>query len=129
MYKGIINWAFVCFFVALAILGSFYLAFDKMNSSSTDEIDASQIELYGITDSRAWVYNYLRVIKELESIEPGLGKKFADNALKDLQNDGTGYTPDLVLLSAFSWKESPEGSEYWAEVSSKILEKNDGKVN
>ena len=129
MYKGIINWAFVCFFVALAILGSFYLAFDKMDSSPTDEIDASQIELYGITDSRAWVYNYLRVIKDLESIEPGLGKKFADNALKDLQNDGTGYTPDLVLLSAFSWKESPEGSEYWAEVSSKILEKNDGKVN
>ena len=129
MYKGIINWAFVCFFVALAILGSFYLAFDKMDSSSTDEIDASQIELYGITDSREWVYNYLRVIKELESIEPGLGKKFADNALKDLQNDGTKYTPDLVLLSAFSWKESPEGSEYWAEVSSKILEKNDGKVN
>ena len=129
MYKGIINWAFVCFFVALAILGSFYLAFDKMDSSPTDEIDASQIELYGITDSREWVYNYLRVIKDLESIEPGLGKKFADNALKDLQNDGTGYTPDLVLLSAFSWKESPEGSEYWAEVSSKILEKNDGKVN
>jgi hypothetical protein len=123
MYKGIINWAFVCFFVALAILGSFYLAFDKMDSSPTDEIDASQIELYGITDSRAWVYNYLRVIKDLESIEPGLGKKFADNALKDLQNDGTGYTPDLVLLSAFSWKESPEGSEYWAEVSSKVLEK------
>lgn len=129
MNKEFVNWAFVCFFVALAILGSFYLAFDKMDSSSTNEIDASQIELYGITDSREWVYNYLRVIKELESIESGLGKKFADNALKDLQNDGTGYTPDLVLLSAFSWKESPEGSEYWAEVSSKILEKNDGKVN
>ena len=129
MSKGFVNFWIVCFFVALAILGSFYLAFDKMDSSSTDEIDASQIELYGITDSRAWVYNYLRVIKDLESIEPGLGKKFADNALKDLQNDGTGYTPDLVLLSAFSWKESPEGSEYWAEVSSKILEKNDGKVN
>lgn len=129
MYKGIINWAFVCFFVALAILGSFYLAFDKMDSSSTDEIDASQIKLYGITDSREWVYNYLRVIKELESVESGLGKKFADNALKDLQNDGAEYKPDLVLLSAFSWKESPEGSEYWAEVSSKILEKNDGKVN
>lgn len=129
MNKGIVNWVFICFFVALSILGSFYLAFDKMDLSSTDEIDASQIELYGITDSREWVYNYLRVIKDLESIEPGLGKKFADNALKDLQNDGTGYTPDLVLLSAFSWKESPEGSEYWAEVSSKILEKNDGKVN
>lgn len=129
MYKGIINWAFVCFFVALAILGSFYLAFDKIDSSSPDEIDASQIKLYGITDSREWVYNYLRVIKDLESIEPGLGKKFADNALKDLQNDGAEYTPDLVLLGAFSWKESPEGAEYWAEVSSKILEKNDGKVN
>ena len=129
MNKGTVNLVIVCFFVALAILGSFYLAFDKMDSSSTDEIDASQIELYGITDSREWVYNYLRVIKDLESIEPGLGKKFADNALKDLQNDGTEYTPDLVLLSSFSWKESPEGSEYWAEVSSKILEKNDVKVN
>lgn len=129
MYKGIINWAFVCFFVALAILGSFYLAFDKIDSSSTDEIDALPVDLYGITDSREWVYNYLRVIKDLESIEQGLGKKFADNVLKDLQNDGTEYTPDLVLLCAFSWKESPEGSEYWAEVSSKILEKNDGKVN
>lgn len=129
MYKGIINWVFVCFFVALAILGSFYLPFDKIDSSSTDEIGALPVDLYGITDSREWVYNYLRVIKDLESIEQGLGKKFADNTLKELQNDGTEYTPDLVLLCAFSWKESPEGSEYWAEVSSKILEKNDGKVN
>ncbi len=129
MNKGIVNYVFGCFFVALAILGAFYLPFDKIDSSSTDEIGALPIELYGITDSREWVYNYLLVIKDLESIEQGLGKKFADNTLKDLQNDGTEYTPDLVLLCAFSWKESPEGSEYWAEVSSKILEKNDGKVN
>lgn len=116
---------FMCFFFAFT-LSDDYQQHSDVNGLKSESYEISAIA--GVASSRDWIYNYFKIVYELEKIEPGSGSKFVTNVMGDM-NEEPEYDPEIILLSAFSWKDSPEGNNYWAKIMNKIIEANNDKTD
>ena len=60
----------------------------------------------------------------LDSIEPGLYDKYVANKDEDCTwNEILSSNYALTLMSGFTWRKSPEGSDFWVNVFNKVEDK------
>lgn len=76
---------------------------------------------FDVLDSRDHVYNFYRILDDLDKIEPGLSKKFITNVKNDMKNP-PDYNPEFILILSFDFSETSEGKEYWKNVGNKLIE-------
>lgn len=76
---------------------------------------------FDVLSSRDHVYNFYRILDDLDNIEPGLSKKFITNVKNDMKNH-PNYNPEFILILSFDFSETPEGKDYWKNVGNKLIE-------
>ena len=76
---------------------------------------------FDVLSSRDHVYNFYRILDDLDNIEPGLSKKFITNVKNDMKNP-PDYNPEFILILSFDFSETSEGKEYWKNVGNKLIE-------
>ena len=116
-----------CFIYTIIIvfIFSFFLFIVKVVSIELDnkfyDKNVQEKISFDILSSRDHVYNFYRILDDLDNVEPGLSKKFITNVKNDMENP-PDYNPEFILIMSFDFSETPEGKDYWKNVGNKLLE-------
>ena len=111
--------------ITVAFIFPFFLfIFDVMDTGFNKELSDKAVSEkipFEVLDSRDHVYNFYRILDDLDKIEPGLSKKFINNVKNDMKNP-PDYNPEFILILSFDFSETSEGKEYWKNVGNKLIE-------
>ena len=107
-------------FIFSFFLFIFYVMDTGFNKELSDKAVREKIS-FDVLSSRDHVYNFYRILDDLDNIEPGLSKKFITNVKNDMKNP-PDYNPEFILILSFDFSETPEGKEYWKNVGNKLIE-------
>ena len=116
-----------CFIYTIIIvfIFSFFLFIVKVVSIELDnkfyDKNVQEKISFDILSSRDHVYNFYRILDDLDNVEPGLSKKFITNVKNDMENP-PDYNPEFILILSFDFSETPEGKDYWKNVGNKLIE-------
>lgn len=116
-----------CFIYTITIvfIFSFFIFIVKVVSIELDnkfyDKNVPEKISFDVLSSRDHVYNFYRILDDLDNIEPGLSKKFITNVKNDMKNP-PDYNPEFILILSFDFSETPEGKEYWKNVGNKLIE-------
>ena len=111
--------------ITVAFIFPFFLfIFDVMDTGVNKELSDKAVSekiSFDVLSSRDHVYNFYRILDDLDNIEPGLSKKFITNVKNDMKNP-PDYNPEFILILSFDFSETSEGKEYWKNVGNKLIE-------
>lgn len=107
-------------FIFSFFLFIFYVMDTGFNKELSDKAVQEKIS-FDVLSSRDHVYNFYRILDDLDNIEPGLSKKFINNVKNDMKNPPE-YNPEFILILSFDFSETSEGKEYWKNVGNKLIE-------
>ena len=107
-------------FIFSVFLFIFYVMDTGFNKELSDKNVPEKIS-FDVLSSRDHVYNFYRILDDLDKIEPGLSKKFITNVKNDMKNP-PDYNPEFILILSFDFSETSEGKEYWKNVGNKLIE-------
>lgn len=107
-------------FIFLFFLFIFYVMDTGFDKKLSDRPVPENV-YFEVLSSRDHVYNFYRILDDLDNIEPGLSKKFITNVKNDMKNP-PDYNPEFILILSFDFSETPEGKDYWKNVGNKLLE-------
>lgn len=130
----ILDIVFIIFLLSVLIIIINIITVDHVKKDFEDKISLENVYKKDLEDkialeniyfevlsSRDHVYNFYRILDDLDKIEPGLSKKFINNVKNDMKNP-PDYNPEFILILSFDFSETPEGKDYWKNVGNKLLE-------